>query len=73
MPIPSRRITGYRQDDEGHWIADLECGHSQHMRHQPPWQVRPWVLTNEGRDRMLGTAVPCTQCADSSPGEEEQI
>jgi hypothetical protein len=59
---PARRITGFRQDEEGHWIAELECGHSQHMRHQPPWQVRPWVLTAEGRARYIGVAVPCRLC-----------
>ena len=61
MP-PHRRIISFRQDDEGHWIADLECGHSQHMRHQPPWQVRPWVLTAAGREQYLGVAVPCRLC-----------
>jgi hypothetical protein len=61
MP-PLRRITAFRQDNEGHWIAELECGHSQHMRHQPPWQVRPWVLTAAGRDQYIGVRVPCTLC-----------
>jgi hypothetical protein len=55
-------IVGFRQDAEGHWIADLQCGHSQHMRHQPPWTVRPWVLTAEGRDRFIGTPIPCPLC-----------
>ena len=59
---PLRTITGFRQDDEGHWVAELECGHSQHMRHQPPWQVRPWVLTDEGRKGFLGTPIPCPLC-----------
>jgi hypothetical protein len=69
---PMRAITGFHQDDEGHWVAQLACGHSQHMRHQPPWQVRPWVVTEEGRGRMVGTAVPCRPCGlavrDGSPG-----
>jgi uncharacterized protein DUF3565 len=34
-----RRIVGYHQDDERHWVAELECGHAQHVRHDPPWQV----------------------------------
>jgi len=59
---PERAITGFHQDDEGHWVADLECGHSQHMRHQPPWQVRPWVLTEEGRRDFVGTEIPCRLC-----------
>ena len=58
-----RAIAGFHQDDHGDWVAELECGHTQHMRHQPPWQVRPWVLTPEGRARFLGTRVPCAECA----------
>lgn len=60
-------ITAFRQDDERHWIADLSCGHSQHMRHQPPWQVRPWVLTAEGRAAFVGVEIRCPLCADESP------
>lgn len=59
---PERAITGFHQDDEGHWVAELSCGHAQHVRHQPPWQVRPWVLTEEGRARFLGTPLPCPVC-----------
>jgi len=44
-----QRIAGFHQDEEGDWVAELECGHSQHMRHDPPWQVRTWVTTDEGR------------------------
>jgi hypothetical protein len=61
-----RRITGFRLDPEQHWIAELECGHSQHVRHTPPWEVRPWVLTREGRAGRLGTLLPCRQCDESS-------
>ena len=60
-PVP-RRIVGFHQDDEGHWVAKLDCGHSQHVRHDPPWQVRPWVVTSEGRARMLGVELPCVLC-----------
>lgn len=57
-----RRIIGFHQDEEGHWVADLECGHTQHVRHDPPWQVRPWVVTEEGRQRFLGTSLNCVEC-----------
>jgi hypothetical protein len=57
-----RAIVGFRQDHEGHWVADLECGHGQHMRHEPPWQVRPWVETAEGRARMVGSVLNCVLC-----------
>jgi hypothetical protein len=57
-----RRIVGFHQDLEGQWVADLECGHAQHMRHEPPWQVRAWVLTAEGRAGMAGEWVECVRC-----------
>jgi uncharacterized protein DUF3565 len=57
-----RRITGFHQDAEAHWVAELECGHTQHVRHDPPWQVRPWVITAEGRARFLGTTLRCVHC-----------
>ena len=62
--IPQRRIVGFHQDQEKQWVAELECGHSQHIRHTPPWQLRPWVLTEAGRIGHLGTGVPCPACAD---------
>jgi hypothetical protein len=61
-----RRIVGYRQDEEGHWVAELDCGHSQHVRHDPPWQVREWVTTPEGRARHLGAELHCRRC-DEAP------
>jgi hypothetical protein len=65
---PERPITGFHQDDLGDWVAELECGHQQHMRHQPPWQQRPWVLTAEGRASFIGTAIPCRKCEDADAG-----
>jgi hypothetical protein len=55
-------ITGYHRDDEGHWVAELACGHRQHVRHDPPWQLRPWVTTPEGRDGRLGALLECPLC-----------
>src|SRR5690606_20167083 len=55
-------ITGFHQDKEGHWVADLECGHSQHVRHDPPWTERPWVTTEEGRKKFLGQTLTCVRC-----------
>jgi hypothetical protein len=57
-----RQIVGFHEDSEGHWVAELDCGHTQHMRHEPPWQNRPWVKTAEGRAGMLGTTIECVQC-----------
>ena len=63
----NRRIVGYHQDDERHWVAELECGHNQHVRHDPPWTTRPWVVTPEGRARMLGTLLDCRKCDERKP------
>ena len=59
-----RRIVSFRQDDEGHWVAELECGHTQHVRHDPPWQVRPWVLDALERERRIGTLLACGRCRE---------
>ena len=59
-----RRIIGFREDKERHWVAELECGHTQHVRHDPPWQVRPWVTTVGGRADRLGTMLECKLCTD---------
>ena len=60
--MSERRIIGFHQDDERHWVADLECGHSQHVRHDPPWQQRRWVITVEGRGERIDTVLDCPLC-----------
>jgi len=57
-----RAITGYHRDDVGDWVAELACGHDQHLRHRPPFQVRPWVSEEEGRRSRLGTPLECVLC-----------
>ena len=60
-----RRMTGFHQDEEGHWVAELECGHNQHVRHDPPWESRPWVVTPEGRRSRLGVRLNYGKCEGS--------
>jgi hypothetical protein len=62
-----RRIVGFHQDEEGHWVADLECSHTQHVRHDPPWQVRPWVTTEHGRREFIGATLNCVNCDRGAP------
>jgi tellurite methyltransferase len=57
-----RAIIGFHQDEEGNWVADLDCGHRQHLYHRPPFQLRSWVLTEHGRSSRLGTALACPLC-----------
>ncbi len=57
-----RTMQGFHQDSEGHWVAELVCGHAQHVRHQPPFTLRPWVVTPEGRAGRMGQSLECVAC-----------
>ena len=57
-----RAITGFHLDEMSDWVADLDCGHGRHVRHRPPFVNRPWVVTEAGREAMLGTALDCVRC-----------
>ena len=57
-----RSIDGFHADREGDWVAELSCFHSQHIRHQPPFRQRPWVLDTDGRASHIGSAVECALC-----------
>lgn len=61
-----RRIVGFEQDELGDWVALLECGHSRHVRHDPPWQAREWVTSAAGREGHLGTRLACRECAEAA-------
>ncbi len=57
-----RSISGYGVDEFGDPFAWLDCGHRQHVRHQPPFINRPWVASDEGRQSMLGHPLNCVRC-----------
>ncbi len=57
-----RTITAFRQDDAGDWVADLSCLHAQHVRHQPPFRLAPWVLDDAGRAARVGSLLDCPLC-----------
>ena len=48
------KITGFHLDEDNDWLAGLSCGHTQHVRHNPPWQQREWVLSDKGRNDFIG-------------------
>lgn len=56
------RIQSFFEDEEGHFVAQLSCGHTQHMRHRPPLESRPWVLSAEEREKKLGAPLDCSFC-----------
>ena len=57
-----RAISGYHRDDKREWVAELSCGHGQHVRHRPPFQLREWVLDAEGRSSKIGKPLDCPLC-----------
>jgi hypothetical protein len=59
-------IVGFHQDQQQHWVADLACGHTQHVRHDPPWQERTWVLTAASREARLGATLDCVCCDEAA-------
>lgn len=64
-------MVGYHLDIENHWVAELACGHFQHVRHEPPWTTRPWVLTEDGRRSMLGYELNCKKCDRCEPKDQK--
>jgi hypothetical protein len=60
-----RAVIGFEKDGEGYWVARLECGHGQHVRHDSPWTVRDWVTTEEGRAARVGTQVDSKRCDEA--------
>ncbi|GAA4363672.1 DUF3565 domain-containing protein [Kangiella marina] len=63
-------ITGYHKDDHDDWVAELACGHFQHVRHKPPFINRPWVETRSGRESKLGQSLNCKKCDDGVPKDK---
>lgn len=63
-------ICGYHQDEENHWVAQLACGHFQHVRYKPPFMNRPWVISLKGRQGMLGQLLNCKKCDEAAPKDK---
>lgn len=57
-----RVITGFHQDELGDHVAELSCGHNQHVRHRPPFQLRAWVLEEATRQERVGALLECPLC-----------
>jgi Protein of unknown function (DUF3565) len=57
-----RKIIGFHRDEQSDWVANLECGHQQHVRHNPPWTDPHWVTTAEGRQEHIGDELLCLAC-----------
>jgi hypothetical protein len=62
-----KAIVDFHQDEHADWVAELECGHNQHVRHDPPWQNRPWTSTEAGRIEVIGRLLGCKKCDKGGP------
>jgi len=60
-----RKIVGFHMDEKRDWVAELDCGHQQHVRHNPPWREHHWVTTSQGRLEHMGQELTCTACRPS--------
>ena len=60
-----RKIVDFHLDEAGEWVAELECGHEEHVRHNPPWTIRPWITTPQDRLEHLEQHLECMSCNQS--------
>ena len=61
----NQKIISFHLDEDNHWAAGLACGHTQHVRHDPPFMMRLWVQTKEGRKSRIGQVLKCKKCDES--------
>lgn len=57
-----QKIIAFDRDAQGDWRAKLACHHYQHVRHNPPFVSRPWVMSAAGRESMIGEMLDCLHC-----------
>lgn len=60
-------IVGYHKDAQRDWVAELGCLHFQHVRHNPPWINRAWVISESGRAAKIGHQLKCAKCLSNAP------
>jgi hypothetical protein len=66
----NKAIVAYHKDEENHWVAELVCGHFQHVRNNPPGVNRSRVESKAGRDSMLGRELGCKKCDTGAPPDK---
>ena len=69
----NQAIVGYHLDENGDWVAELACDHYQHVRHEPPFINRPWVVSEKGRNTMLGHQLSCKKCDDGAAKDHVNV
>ena len=59
-----RQIIAFHLNPENDWVADLDCGHGQHVRHNPPFENRVCTTSETGRKSKLGVMLNCVRCEE---------
>ena len=62
-----RRIVGFGLDADHHWVAKLECGHNQHVRHDPPWTNRSGYVARMWRRSACAAAAATVLAVSVAP------
>lgn len=62
-----QKIVSFDLDPKGDRRAALECGHYQHVRHDPPLVSREWVTSENGRAAKIGQMLECKKCDEGKP------
>ena len=66
-----RPILGFHLDAHADWVAELACGHFQHVRHDPPWIEPAMDADTRGpRRRALGRTLACRKCDQGASGRQ---
>ncbi len=68
-----RTIVAFHEDDAGDWVAELSCLHRQHIRHQPPFRVAPWILDDAERAARAGSTLDCPLCDRAELPEDLRV
>jgi tellurite methyltransferase len=62
-PVVPRRMLGFTADEQGDWVARLDCGHRRHIHHRPPLADYPWITDEAARAARIGQSIECQRCA----------
>ena len=63
-----RAIVGFERDEAGDWVALLDCGHRQHVRHRRPGMSVPGSSPSRGGRGGSGSPLECRACDEEGAG-----
>ncbi len=62
MTTVVRTIESLRRESEHAVVLRLGCGHTRHVRHNPPLSDHPWVVDQAASAEKVGQAIECGAC-----------